>query len=100
MTWFGQGHSKWVNLSLKHISATVISPRGQSSGGGKEEIEQNTVGGRRREKGQGEEAKGHSIHHAYDSLMFPFITHGSHWEDGGTGQERCEENRRRMQTMI
>lgn len=39
MTWFGQGHSKQVNLSLKHITATRHSdiPRGVRGGGGKEE---------------------------------------------------------------
>ena len=35
MTRFGQGHSKWVNLSLKHITATRHSeiPRGARGGG-------------------------------------------------------------------
>lgn len=45
MTWLGQGHSKWVNLSLKHITATRHTdiPRGEE----KKERERNTVRVRR-----------------------------------------------------
>lgn len=31
MTWFGQGHSKWVNTGLKHITAPRHSCRGERS---------------------------------------------------------------------
>lgn len=101
MTWFGQGHSKWVNLSLKHITVTRHSdiPRGPGGGEIKRESKiqwERDVEGEnyKKERGQREKPKGHFIHHAYDSLMFPFITTGSLWGEGETGHVRCKKKRK------
>lgn len=50
---------------------------------------------RRRGKGQREKPKGHSIRHTHDSLMFPYITIGSHWGKGETGTGAMKERKRK-----
>lgn len=97
MTRFGQGHSKWVNLNLKHITATCHSdiPRGARGGEGERkkysgsETERGTESYERERKDNERNLKAIPFIMRM-TLMFPFITIGSHWGEGESGQGRRE----------